>query len=219
VSDLDGVGAAIERIARSVRVVLGTEPETWRKRRTRPDVSPRVRWASSWRAGRKRRGSRGAGFSLTGGVPGDRCRGVLRRGVPDANSAAPARAIQQQHSGTGGRVTKDVAMARMMQQFTGSARPGMPDDRPRAPAGPPRTGSLARRALMLFAKRKGHLGHVSDDGPPDAGGLRRWINSAALRFVPYEDLEAERYGQHKTLFDGSLGAEKPLRPFVSSCLH
>jgi peptide-methionine (R)-S-oxide reductase len=52
------------------------------------------------------------------------------------------------------------------------------------------------RTEVRSAHGDSHLGHVFPDGPRDRGGLRYCINSASLRFIHRDDMEAEGYGKY-----------------------
>jgi peptide-methionine (R)-S-oxide reductase len=52
------------------------------------------------------------------------------------------------------------------------------------------------RTEVRSAHGDSHLGHVFDDGPADRGGLRYCINSASLRFIHRDDMEAAGYGAY-----------------------
>ncbi|MEO8735071.1 MAG: peptide-methionine (R)-S-oxide reductase MsrB [Edaphobacter sp.] len=78
--------------------------------------------------------------------------------------------------------------------FTKPVEPAHVEERPDGSHGMSRTE-------VRSSHGDSHLGHVFDDGPKDAGGLRYCINSASLRFIPLDELDGEGYGDYLHLFE------------------
>jgi peptide methionine sulfoxide reductase msrA/msrB len=53
---------------------------------------------------------------------------------------------------------------------------------------------FSKRTEVLSAHSQSHVGHVFNDGPPDRGGMRYCMNSAAMHFIPKADMEKAGYG-------------------------
>lgn len=64
------------------------------------------------------------------------------------------------------------------------------------------------RTEVRSAGANSHLGHLFVDGPRAAGGQRYCMNSAALRFVPVAELEAQDYGEYRALFETTTSEAK-----------
>ena len=65
-----------------------------------------------------------------------------------------------------------------------------------------------KRVEVRSKNSDSHLGHVFDDGPKDKGGMRYCVNSAALRFIPKEELKNQGYEKYLAEFSDSKNAVK-----------